>query len=181
MEYKSIVFSGLPGAGKTTLVQKLKQLYGWPVYSVGDLWRAQWVEKYPGKEISFEEFWRTSATKDLERVNIDFAKAVIKGDIIGDSRYAIYLRNLPVLLVFLSADLETRATRALGLEKYQDKSIEEIKQIIQQREVDEIAAGRRLYSYDYRDSFYYHISINTSMLSQEEEIAIIRSLLPLGK
>ena len=103
-------------------------------------------------------------------------KWLFKGDIIGDSRYAIYLRNLPVLLVFLSAGLETRASRALGLEKYKEKSVEEIKQILQQREVDEIAAGRRLYGYDYRDSSYYHISMNTGMLTQAEEIAIIRGL-----
>jgi cytidylate kinase len=178
MKYKSIVFSGLPGAGKTTLVKKLSEIYGWPVYSVGDLWRAQWAQKFPNKEVAFEEFWRTTATKDLEQVNIDFAKVAIKGGVVGDSRYAIYLRNLPILLVFLSADLETRATRAYGLEKYKDKSMEEIKQILQQREVDEIAAGRRLYNFDYRDSSYYHVSINTGMLSQEEEIAIIKGLLP---
>jgi len=178
MKYQSIVISGLAGAGKTTLANKLGGIYGWPVYSVGDLWRSRWRQVCPDQEVSFEEFWRTTATKDLEQVNIDFAKAIIKGNIIGDSRYAIYLRNLPVLLVFLSADLETRASRAVGLEKYKDKSIEEVKQIIQQREVDEIAAGRRLYNYDYRDSCYYHISINTGMLSQEEEIAIIQGLMP---
>ena len=77
MKYKSIVFSGLPGAGKTTLVKELSKIYGWPVNSVGDLWRQRWAEKYPNKEISFEEFWRTSPTKDLEQVNIDFAEVVI--------------------------------------------------------------------------------------------------------
>lgn len=177
MKYKSIVFSGLPGAGKTTLVKKLSQNYNWPLYSVGDLWRSKWAQKFPNKEVAFEEFWRTSATRDLEQVNIDFAQVIIKGDVVGDSRYAIYLRNLPVLLVFLSADLETRSSRAFGLEKYKGKSIEEVKQILQQREVDEIAAGRRLYGYDYRDSCYYHISLNTGMLAQEEEIAIVDSVM----
>jgi len=177
MKYKSIVFSGLPGAGKTTLVQKLSQIYGWPVYSVGELWRARWRQKYPAQEVNFEEYWRTTSTKDLEQVNIDFAQAVIKGGMMGDSRYAIYLRNLPILLVFLSADLETRANRALGLEKYKGMAIEQVKKILQQREVDEIAAGRRLYNYDYRDSSYYHISLNTGMLNQEEEISIIKGLI----
>jgi cytidylate kinase len=181
MNYKSIVFSGLPGAGKSTLVEKLSDVYGWPVCSVGNQWRARWKQKYPSNKVPFEEYWRTTSTKDLEQINMDFAEAIIKGNMIGDSRYAIYLRNLPVLLVFLSADLETRASRAFGLEKYKDKPIEEIKQILQQREVDEIAAGRRLYSYDYRDSCYYHVSINTGMLSQEEEIAIIRGLVPPPK
>jgi cytidylate kinase len=181
MKYQSIVFSGLPGAGKSTLVKKLSQIYGWPVLGLGDLWRVKWQKLYPGREVAFEEYWRTSSTQENLQVNIDFRKAVLEKSVIGDSRYAIYLRESPVLLVFLCADLEARALRAQGLEKYEGKSMEEIKQILHQREIDETAVSKRLFNYDYRDACYYHIALNTTMLSQDEEVAIIQGLMPPKK
>jgi hypothetical protein len=74
--------------------------------------------------------------------------------------------------------LETRAARVLGMEKYKEKTLDEIKQILRQREVDEIALGRRLYNYDYRDSCYYDLVINTKSLSVENEAAIVDSVMP---
>jgi len=180
MKYQSIVFSGLPGAGKSTLVKKLSDIYGWPVLAVGDLWRAKWQKLYPEREVSFEEYWRTTSTQENLQVNVDFRGAILKKNIIGDSRYVVYLRESPVLLVFLCADLDARASRGRGLEKYNGKSTEEIKQILHRREIDETAASKRLFNYDYRDSCYYHLAINTTMLSQEEEIAIIKSIIPWG-
>ncbi|MFA6376382.1 MAG: cytidylate kinase family protein [Candidatus Paceibacterota bacterium] len=177
MKYQSIVFSGLPGAGKSTLVEKLRKMYGWPVLAVGDLWRDKWAKLYPDKSVSFEEFWRTTSTDDNRQINVDFRESVLKNKLIGDSRYSIYLRDLPILLVFLTADLDTRARRGLGLAKYNSHSEEEIKKILYQREADEVAAGKRLYNYDYRDSRNYHLVFNTGMLTQEEEIAIVDSVM----
>lgn len=178
MKYQSIVFSGLPGAGKSTLVAKLKEIYGWPVLSVGDLWRMRWAKLYPGKEISFEEYWRTTSSEDNKQINVDFRKEVTKNHLLGDSRYTIYLKGLPVFLVFLTADLKTRAVRGVGLAKYNGSNEEEIRDILYRREADEVAASKRLFEYDYRDPAYYHLILNTAMISQDEEIAIIKSLIP---
>ena len=104
MKYQSIVFSGLPGAGKSTLVAKLQEIYGWPVLSIGDLWRQKWAKLYPNKEISFEEYWRTTSSEDNRQVNVDFREQATKNHLIGDSRYTVYLKDLPVFLVFLTAD-----------------------------------------------------------------------------
>ena len=178
MKYQSIVFSGLPGAGKSTLVAKLKEIYGWPILSVGDLWREKWAKLYPNKEISFEEYWRTTSSEDNRQINIDFREKITKDHLLGDSRYTIYLRDLPVLLVFLTADLETRAQRGVGLAKYNGNGQEQIKDILYRRQADEVAASKRLFGYDYRDSANYHLVLNTAMMSQEEEIAAINSLAP---
>ena len=181
MKYQSIVFSGLPGAGKSTLVKKLSDIYGWPVLAVGDLWRAKWQKLYPEREVSFEEYWRTTSSEDNKQVNVDFRETILKQNLIGDSRYSIYLHDLPVLLVFLNAHLDIRARRGVGLAKYNCHSEDEIKKILYDREVDELAAGKRLYAYDYRDNRNYHLTLNTGMLSQDEEIAIIQSVLPNSK
>jgi cytidylate kinase len=178
MNYKSIVISGLAGAGKTTLAKELSGIYGWPVYSVGDLWRSRWKQKYPNNEVPFEEYWRTTSTQENQQTDNDFHNIIAKNDVIGDGRYVIHLRDLPVFLVFLSADLDTRAARLFGLEKYKEKTVDEIKQILRRREVDEVALGRRLYNYDYRDSSYYNLVINTKSLSVANEVAIVGSVLP---
>jgi len=177
MRYQSIVISGSAGAGKTTLAKELSRIYGWPVYSVGDLWRAKWKQKYPDNELQFEEYWRTTSTQENLQTDADFREIIVKGKVIGDGRYAINLRDLPALLIFLSADLETRAARVFGMEKYKNKSVDDIKQILRQREVDEVALGRRLYNYDYRDSSYYDLVVNTKALSVADEIAIINSVM----
>ena len=176
MKYQSIVFSGLPGAGKSTLVAKLQEIYGWPVLSVGDLWRQKWAKLYPNREVPFEEYWRTTSSEDNRQVNVDFREQAAINHLLGDSRYTTYLKDLPVLLIFLTADLDTRAKRGVGLAKYNGSCEEEIKNILYRREADEVAAGKRLFGYDYRDSANYHLVLNTALVSQEEEIAIIKTL-----
>lgn len=171
------MLSGLPGAGKSTLVKKLVEIYGWPVLAVSDLWRAKWAKLYPNKEIPFEEYWRTTSTVDNKQINVDFREEILGNNLIGDSRFTIYLRDLPVLLVFLTADIDIRAKRGVGLAKYNSHNQEEIKKILCQREVDEAATSKRLFNYDYRDSRNYHITFNTGMISQEEEIEIIKTLM----
>ena len=120
MKYQSIVFSGLPGAGKSTLAKTIGQLYGWPVYSAGGLWRAKWSRLYPSGEVDFEDYWRSTSTQENLKIDRDFRNIAIRGRVVGDVHYAINLLSLPILLVFLSADIDTRAQRALGLEKYKN-------------------------------------------------------------
>jgi cytidylate kinase len=180
MKYQSIVFSGLPGAGKSTLVKKISEIYGWPVHSLGDIWRQRWIKSYPNREVVFEDYWSKTSHEDLVQINIDAREIFAKSRIIGDSRYTIYLRDLPIFLVFLSAGLDVRATRAFGLEKYGGKSIEEIKQILMRRENDEVRVGKELFGYDYRDSYYYDLVVNSGRLSREEEIAVIKGIIQNG-
>ncbi len=176
MKYQSIVFSGLPGAGKSTLARRVGQLYGWPVYSAGGLWRAKWARIYPNQEVSFEDYWRTTSVQENLKIDRDLRNIAIRGRVVGDVRYAVNLLNLPVLLVFLSADIDIRTQRALETEKYKDMALADIRKLLMRREADEVSTGQRLYSYDYRNSLYYHLSINTAMLSREEEIALIKTL-----
>jgi len=40
--------------------------------------------------------------------------------------------------------------------------------------------GRELFNYDYRDSYYYDLVINSGRLSLEEEIAVIKGVIQNG-
>lgn len=175
MKYQSIVFSGLPGAGKSTLVEKLSEIYRRPVHSVGQMWRAHYEKLHPEHDITLEEYSRIATSEDRFRVNQEAAEIFSGGTAIGDSRYAIYLCGKPVFLVFLTADVETRAARALGSEKYKCKSLEDIQKILEDREAIDVEVGREMYDYDYRDPKFYNLVINTGTLTVEEEVAIIGS------
>lgn len=154
----------------------MQEIYGWRLLSIGDLWRQKWAKLYPNREVPFEEYWRTTSSEDNRQVNVDFREQAAINHLLGDSRYTTYLKDLPVLLIFLTADLDTRAKRGVGLAKYNGSCEEEIKNILYRREADEVAAGKRLFGYDYRDSANYHLVLNTALVSQEEEIAIIKTL-----
>lgn len=183
MYYNSILISGLPVSGKSTLVRKLNEKYNWKVLAIGEFWREQWQKLYPYREISFEEYWRGTNLKENLDIN-QKAKEIFKaGKIIGDTRYSIYCKDLLALLVFVTADLDKRTNWALTTDKYQNKSFQEMKQILIEREKDEVKMGQELFgeNYDYRDPQHYHLVLNSGMFNShqdflEDSISIISSV-----
>src|SRR3989344_2199736 len=180
MEYRSVVFSGLPASGKSTLSDRLHELYGWPVYSIGGLWREKYAELYPNKKISFADYWKSTSREDNLNMNLVAKEIFKKGNVIGDSRYAIYCKDSPeILLVLVVADLDVRADRVFNHIRYQGKSLKEVKHILKKREADEVAVGKELFgkSYDYRNPIHYHLTINSGVLTVEQEVSSVRNLL----
>jgi len=176
MKFNGIVFSGLPGAGKSALVQKLATRFGWPVFSAGGQWRKKYGELYPDHRITFEEYWRNIPVDEKIKFNDSVDEVYSEGKVVGDSRYPVNLRKLPLLLIFMTADLETRAARALALGKYGAADIDGIKSILSARENDEIKTGFDLFNYDYRDPNYYHLVLNSAKLSIDQEAKAIGSI-----
>jgi cytidylate kinase len=175
MAYSSVVISGLPGAGKGVLARKLAEKYGWKLFSIGDIWRERWKEFYPGNEISFEDYWKNASSKEQKSINDEARKIIGAGDAIGDFRFAICCKDLPSLFVFIRSDLNTRAERALEIEKYPGKSLKEIKNILKERELDELGWGRELFGqeYDFRDEEHYGLILDSGKLELEDEIELI--------
>lgn len=95
-------------------------------------------------------------------MNLRLKEIIRAGNVIGDTRYCHYCRDLPALLVFTYADLPTRVQRYTDSEKYKNKSSKEVEQILLQRERDELVMGEKLYGedYDYRDRKHYDIQLN---------------------
>ena len=176
--YTSIILSGLPLSGKTTLAQRLSDIYKWEIYSIGQIWRERWKQKYPDEAISFEAYWRNVSVDDNRKVNEEARVTFQQGNVIGDTRYTNSCEGLPVLLVFVTADLETRARRGMQTDKYVGKSLAEIRQILLRRERDEFSMGQQLYGtrYDYRNPHHYHLMLNSRVLTVEQEVAIVTGL-----
>ncbi len=176
--YKSIILSGTPGAGKSTLAKTLSQKYGWPIYSIGKLWRTKWMEIYPEGSVRFEDFWaRTTIDQNEEMDRI--AKGVFEnGKVIGDVRYPIY-NNKTCLIILLTADVKVRAERVSARPEYIGMSIDEIVNVIMKRENDEVKMGIEMYEKDYRDYSLYHTILNSGLLTMNQEIDCIESLMKI--
>ncbi|MDD5133468.1 MAG: cytidylate kinase family protein [Candidatus Nanoarchaeia archaeon] len=178
MKYKSIIISGPPVSGKSTLAEKLAKIYNWPVYSIGQLWRDEWTKLYPNKEISFEDYWKKITLKNNLSMDKRFKNIIEKGEFIGNMRYGVQYKDPSVLLVLVTANIDLRAKRGLDVDVYKGKSFEEIKKILIGRENNEAKVGKDMYKYDYRDPKHYNLILDSSKLTIEEEISIITNLLP---
>jgi cytidylate kinase len=176
--HNCVVLSGLPGSGKSALAKILAEQTGWQVFSTGGLWRQTWKEKYPDQNVSFEAYWKGTTTEENLQME-DRKRAVFEqGGIIGETRYVPFCEGLPALRVFITADLEVRAQRAEGSDKYVGKSAEDIMPILAKREEDELEMGKQMYeNYDFRDPNHYQLVLNSGSLTLEQEVATILSIL----
>lgn len=162
MKYNGIILSGLPKAGKSTLVEGLTKKYNWIAVSIGGMWRAKHKELYPHNEKIFEDWWRTTTKEENLEINRQARKIAEQGHVILDSRYsAFYCQDLPLLRVFLSAPLRVRAGRIAA---ENGLSVEQMEGILEQRDKDELSMGMQLYGkdFDYRSPLYYHLFLDTS-------------------
>ncbi len=175
MKYDAVVISGLPGAGKGILAKKLAELYKWKVVSAGNLWRERYRTLYPNKEVNFEDYWKRISLFEQKHMDEHLRALIEKGNIIGDFRYAKSCVGVRALFVFLTSDITIRAKRALATRKYSGKMIEEIKDILKEREKDEVEIGKKIYGedYDFRDEKYYNLILDSGTLSLAEEINVI--------
>lgn len=173
--YNGILFSGLPGSGKTTTSRQLAEVFGWPVFYVGGLWREEWARKYPNQELSFENYLHTITLEDDTAMDQHAHDMLAKGKMIGDMWHGAIGEGLPVLRVFITAPLQIRAERARATDKYTRKSVEEIKMLLQMREERQLEVAKKIYGewYDYRDPAGYHVTLNSGLLSVEEKISSI--------
>ena len=175
MKYESIALSGLPGSGKSTLARSLSSLYGWPVHSVGKIFKEQWKREKP--KITFEEYWVLTDMERNRQIEELSREIVETGRVIADQRFITQFTDLPCLLVYVMADLNLRVERNIANGRYQGTQ-EQISELLLKREEHELNMYHQLYGEtDFRDPSNYHLTLNAGKLTLDEEARIITSLL----
>lgn len=178
--YTGVILSGTPGAGKSILVEKLAELYSWKKLSLGDYWKEAWKKAHPQGTMDFAVYWRQSSREENIQVNREARKAFEQGNIVCDSRYsAAYCQDLLPLLVYIDAPVRVRAGRLLGNPLYRGQSMDDIAVTLKLRENDEVLRGKEFFgkSYDYRDSKWYDLILDSSILTIEQELQNIQEQL----
>ncbi len=175
MVFTSIVISGLPGSGKSTLARRLSEIYGWPIHSMGELFREKWKTLHPDGKVPFETYWRRTGLEENRSVNEEFRRLVSQGSIIGEGRYFIDCQGTPTLFLFVTAPVEIRAARA-DRKKYSGNPPQVI-DLLRSKEQDEVRMGQTLFGYDYRDPIQYHLVLNSGMLSVDQEVGLVKKLM----
>ncbi len=172
MKYNGILFSGLPGSGKSTAVRELAPLLGWHTFSIGDLWREQWKKLCPNQETSFEEYYCTTTLEENRAMDAKAREILSQGNVVSDMRHGIIAEGLPILRVFISANLNIRTERASQTNKYKGKTVEEIHDLLAEREQTEVMTAKTLYGeeYDFRDASGYHLTLNSGLLTVGEKV-----------
>ena len=177
MAYQGILFSGLPGSGKTTTSRQLAEKLGWPVFYIGGLWREEWTQRYPNAELSFEEYLNTITLEEDRAMDARAHEMLGSGSIIGDMWHGIIGEGLPILRVFITAPLDIRAQRGMntGKKELEGKTLGEVKMLLNEREERQLGVAKKLYGndYDYRDPSGYHITLNSGLLTVEEKISTV--------
>jgi cytidylate kinase len=171
-EFKSIVLSGKPVSGKSTLARALAAEFGMQHLSVGALFRAEAKEK----GIPIDTYWPTTTVDDNLRADARMRRAVEGGGVVAEQRYPICDKT-SALMVLVDASLQTRALRALSRGDYPGMSEEGVRHRLRIREQDEINRGIELYGIlDYSDPSHYHDVVSSENLTVEEELAVVKAL-----
>ena len=167
----SITISGIPGSGKSTVAELLKDKLGIRYVYSGMIFR-EMAKKY---NMSLEEFGKyceknSKIDKELDDRQLQILR---EGDVILEGRLSGWLahRNkIPAFKVSLVADLDTRAHRIV---KREEGSVEQRKKEILERERSEFLRYKKYYKIDIKDSSIYDLVIDTGDKTPEEIVDII--------
>ena len=196
-KYENIIISGIPASGKSLLVKGLlENLVGWEFHSIGDLVKARHRKIYPDikTEVPLSIWWSSLSEEEQIKFNEDLFEKVESGKIIADTRYATICKDgnilyqktrnlkykdvkLNSLLIFTEAPLDVRAERVRERPDYFGKTIDEIKEELERRELKEHKIGLEIFGIDYKNKKEYDLIINSFGMTPEEEISSVMKMM----
>jgi len=163
-----VVISGLPGSGTTTTAQKVAQLMGLQLITVGDMFRRM-AKQHGMSLLEFsryaEKHWEIDRKIDEEQRRM--VREAEKGCVV-DSRLGPWLLPEADLKVLLFAPLEERARRV------SQRDQEEVSpEMTLEREKSERKRYMEIYGFDLANTEIFDIAINTCTWSADQVAKLI--------
>jgi cytidylate kinase len=179
---KSIVISGQPAIGKTTVAKGLAKEFGLKYLSGGDVLKE--LAKEQGFHTLGDDWWDTPEGMTFlnqRTTNPEFDKIVdeklkelfYKGGMVITSYTLPWLVNNGIK-IWLAGSLENSAKR---MTRRDNLSSEEALEVVKKRYEENKLIYKNLYGFDFGENLsVFHDIINTDGLSAEEVLAIAKSL-----
>jgi len=176
----SIVISGWPAVGKTTIAGKLSEEFGLVMYNGGDILKMLAAEK--GYSTARDDWWDTADAKKFmqerksdpsfdKKVDKKLSDLVKKGDVVITSYTVPWLvKEESVIKLWLRGSPENRARRMANRDGI---SFAEAKKIIALRDDENKEIYRRMYGFRFgEDLTVFDYMLNTDRLPLDPLIEI---------
>jgi cytidylate kinase len=176
---KSVIISGMPSSGKTTIAKKVAERFGLKYLSGGDLLKDIAVSK--GYEETGEEWWDTDVgMRFLEErkksykfdilIDQQLEKAIDQGGVVVTSPTAPWLVKKGVK-IWLKAHTEVRTQRLALRDKITN---EKALKIIIKRDSENINLYKKIYGFTIgKDLSVFHLVLDTDNISKNDVIEIV--------
>lgn len=174
----SVIISGMPAVGKTTVAKVLARKFGLRYYCGGDALKE--IAKDRGYNPEGEDWWDTpNGMKFLNERKVDYgldkdidARLVgaVNGGGVVITSYPLPWLTEDGLKIWLAASVEKRAERLVTRDKV---DLESAKRVIAQRDVENQRLYKDMYNVEYgSDLSVFDFVINTEHLESTSVIAI---------
>jgi cytidylate kinase len=173
---ESIIVTGAPFSGKTTLAKLLAEQFGWKYFSIEESWMLEWKRKYPKGDTSFDNYMLQTTDDEQKAMDRLANEVVMEGHVVADLRYGFLHRDPRVLIVFTTCGIDERVKRALGKKTYPNRDFVQVKEILEQADRDQADRCVALYGTDFRDPKNYDMDFDTTDTPPDAAIERIMSL-----